>query len=268
MFRYVLSLTFAVSLTATPTIVVSLQSNPQVGVDNSSAFDMKSAGEFALAPLSVSSLASVAAEGGTGAVFQNISISFLNQNNGTIDYNDGWSFVNAPSVRAMMSNGLDYSSYQFTLDDPGSVTVNWSSSSFGSNIFGIEGILVTIDPPPQPGSVFGTGNSGSGSLTTELTAGVHTIAFLDLSNMAGSGGSGDANLNETLMFSITGTVEPPSPVPEPSAWSLLSIGLMFVLVSEARNAELRISVPWLFRYPQPHLNRRSSDRGWDARSGE
>jgi hypothetical protein len=233
MFKYALSLAFASSLTATPTIGVSLQSDPRVQVDDSSAVDMKSVGEFALAPLSLSALASVSAAGGTGQVFQNTSISFLNQNNGTINYDDGWSFVNVPNEVAVVSNNHDLRSfYQFNLDNPGSVTVNWSSSSFGSNLFGIGGILVTFDLPPQVGNIFGTDRSGSGSFTKELTAGTHTITFLDLSNMGGGTGqpeSGDAHLHETLMFSITGTVEPPSPIPEPAAWSLLAVGSMFLL---------------------------------------
>jgi hypothetical protein len=115
MYRCVLSLTFALGLTATPTIGVSLQSDPRVQVDDSSAFDMKSVGEFALAPLSLSALASVSAAGGTGQVFQNSSISFLNQNNGTINYDDGWSFVNVPNEVAVMSSNEDLRSfYQFT----------------------------------------------------------------------------------------------------------------------------------------------------------
>jgi hypothetical protein len=128
------------------------------------------------------------------------------------------------------------------LDNPGSVTVNWSSSSFGSNLFGIGGILVTLDPPPQAGNIFGTDRSGSGSFTKELTAGTHTIIFLDLSNMGGGTGqpgSVDAHLHETLMFSITGTVEPPSPISRACRCVLAGpVGLMFFLAVWVRGTRL------------------------------
>jgi PEP-CTERM motif len=183
--------------------------------------------------------------------FKILVLVLLNQNNGTINYSDGWSFVNAPNVAAQMTNPDPacqmncqdlMSFYEFTLINSGSITVNWSSSSFGSNIFGIEGIDVTFDPPPHAmfTNLFQTSNSGNGSFTNDLTAGTHTIAFWDPSNV-GFGGTTtlDAHVLETLMFSVSGTVEPPSAVPEPSALSLLGVGLLFSLAVVMRRMRLR-----------------------------
>jgi hypothetical protein len=81
----------------------------------------------------------------------------------------------------------------------------------GSNTFGIQPIRVRID------GITLTNESFSGAATATLPAGLHDLAFEDFSNIGAAGGvhipDFDAQLNETLSFSINGSIfdisEPP-----------------------------------------------------------
>ncbi len=151
--------------------------------------------------------------GGVTAV-QTISGS-LTASGGSISYLDGWTALGVNSGAASF-NGT--SVYSFTLTNPGTLNISWTSTlaaPLGNpSGFGLDDINISIDSSPIAGATWGfpAPSSGSGSLL--LAAGSHVLTFSDPSNIGGNLGTQIAYLQSNVSFSV-------SPVPLPGGLPLL-----------------------------------------------
>lgn len=155
---------------------------------------------------------------------QTISAAWTGNLTGTATFSDTWTATNVANAtsEANLNFGLSpvgpgYSNatFNFSLATAGTFSINWNATETGTNLFGLQNMVVSVDGGPmmQTSPVNAFAATPTGTFTGTLAAGAHTIVIEDNSNVTGAP-TGTGSLLETLNLTVTptGTIVAPPPV--------------------------------------------------------
>jgi MYXO-CTERM domain-containing protein len=175
--------------------------------------------------------------GGFMSAYASVTANLVDPGDGTINFNDGYNTVNAPSsggVNIGFADALATSDYSFTTFGTFSVTVTFASivSSLENGVvdptaFGMQDVYVGLDGNVQTSPGFPAPPTGTYTFTGG--AGNHVLSFDDSSNILGNLGTRTGTLSEQLTFTIT-----PVPAPEPVSMAFLGLGVVGLIARRAR----------------------------------